>query len=99
MSENLRDYMTEGEKQIMDLLLEQAEERKQQQRQQANIFAFKKCQCEVYEQMPEERRKTGGSCMADMQEFLAMVCQFCQEHGCCKCREGEEREEGEELPF
>lgn len=41
MGENLRDYKTEGEKQIMDLLLQQAEERKQQQRQQANIFALK----------------------------------------------------------
>lgn len=97
MSENLRDYMTEGEKQQMDQLLDQAHKRKQQ-RQQANAYLLLKCQCEVYEQIPENRKKLGGGCMAGMQELLAMVCHFCKDHGCCVCREWEEREE-DELPF
>lgn len=97
---DLKDFMTEEEKNQVNLILDRAEGRMQrQQRQQTNAYQLLECQCRVYEQMPENGRRPGGSCMADMQELLMMICQFCREHGCCQCREGEEREEGEELPF
>lgn len=99
VSENLRDYMTDDEKRQMDHLLEQAEKRKQQQRQQANAYRFLECQCRVYEQMPENGRKLEESCKANMKELLEMVCQFCRDHGCCLCREREGEEVDEDLPF
>lgn len=101
---DLKEFMTEEEKKQVNLILDRAEERMQrQQRRQTNAYQLLECKCRVYEQMPENGRRPGGSCMADMQGLLSMVCQFCREHGCCQCwpwdKGEEEREEGEELPF
>lgn len=101
---DLKKYMTDDEQELISQILEKAEKRmKQQQQQQSNVFSYLNCQCEVYEQMPEDRKKLEGSCMADMQQLLGMVCQFCRDHGCCRCSwRGDEREEEEDedaLPF
>lgn len=99
---DLKSFLSKEEEQQISQILERAEKRLQKQyRQQPDTLLYLDCQCRADEQIQEERENLGSSCMADMQGFLMMVCQFCKEHGCCQCwdKGEEEREEGEELPF
>lgn len=96
---DLKSFLNKEEEQQISQILERAEKRLQRQYQQSDTMLYLDCRCRADEQIQENRGNLGSSCMADMQELLMMICQFCREHGCCQCREGEEREEGEELPF
>lgn len=93
MNTNPQDFMFAEEIEVMEMLLARAEKRMKWFQEQGQNPNFK-CPCGLYEGPLGARKKLGGSCIADMQEFLAMVCRFCQEHGCCQWAEVDEP-----LPF
>ena len=104
MENNLKDYMTEEEKQQVDAIMERAEERLRNKKipSQEQQFLFLGCQCECYgtmRQNQEGRQKIDFA--EDIQTLLQQICEFCKRHRACFRKEEEEKEkEGEdELPF
>lgn len=107
MRDNLRDYMTEAEKQQVDALLEKARERmrNKQLSSQEQQFLFLGCQCEYYKGMLRQNQENQQKIdfEEDVQKLLNQICDFCKRHRSCfrkeEAKEGRKGEEDDELPF
>lgn len=106
MEENLKDYMTEEERQQVDAILGKAGERMRaaQISRQEQQFLFLGCQCECYQEMTRQNQKGQEKVdfEEDIQQLLQQICDFCKRHRACFRREEEKKEregEDDELPF
>lgn len=105
MEENLRDYMTDEEREMVDALLDKAQARmyKKQAASREHQFLFLGCQCECHEGMVQQKQdgKRKADFETDLQQLLQQICDFCKRHRICfgEREMAGEREEDDDLPF